>query len=84
MPFENIVGKVDILWGKEKMLVAKQNFNFSLTMILSSANAFSLDQPKIMSFGRGLNTFNPSPNDPWAVFTKHSQEHFFFLQDFVN
>ena len=31
------------------------NFNISLTFILSSANAFNLDQSKILSFGKGIN-----------------------------
>ena len=30
----------------------KTNFNFLVTFILSSANAFNLDQPKILSFCR--------------------------------
>ena len=35
----------------------KTNFNFSLPFILSSANAFNLDQSKILSFGKELNNF---------------------------
>ena len=32
----------------------KTNFKFSVTFILSSANAFNLDKSKIFSFGNGL------------------------------
>ena len=32
----------------------KTNFKFSVTFILSSANAFDLDKPKILSFGKEL------------------------------
>ena len=32
------------------------NFNFSFTFILSSANAFNMDQSKILLFGKGLIT----------------------------
>ena len=52
---------------KEKMLVTsiypfptmfstfhKTNFKFSVTFILSSANAFDLDKPKILSFGKEI------------------------------
>ena len=35
----------------------KTNFNFSFTFILSSANAFNLDQSKILSFGKGLSLY---------------------------
>ena len=31
------------------------NFNFSVSFILSTANAFNLDQSKILSFGKELN-----------------------------
>ena len=34
--------------------IHKTNFNFSVTLILSSANAFNLDQPKILSFGKEI------------------------------
>ena len=34
--------------------LSKINFNLSFTFILSSANAFNLDQSKILSFGKGL------------------------------
>ena len=34
--------------------LSKSNFNFSVTFILLSANAFTLDHPKILSFGKGL------------------------------
>ena len=60
-PLENIVGK------RGKMLVTsifsfptmfstlhKTNFKFSVIFILSSANAFNLGKPKILSFGNGL------------------------------
>ena len=32
----------------------KQNLNFSFTFVLLSANAFNLDQSKILSFGKEL------------------------------
>ena len=32
----------------------KTNFKFSVTLILSSANIFDLDKPKILSFGNEL------------------------------
>ena len=32
----------------------KSNFKFSVTFILSSANAFDLDKPKILSFDKEL------------------------------
>ena len=35
----------------------KINFKFSVTFILSSADAFNLDKPKILSFGNELNAF---------------------------
>ena len=35
----------------------KTNFNFSVTFILSSANALKLDQSKILLFGKGLKAF---------------------------
>ena len=45
----------------------KTNFNFSVTQILSSADAFKLDQSTILSFGEELNiatvSSNPLPND---------------------
>ena len=54
------------LWEMEKMLVisifsishvfspSQSKFNFSAKFNLSSANAFNLDQPKILSFGQEL------------------------------
>ena len=51
------------LWEKEKMLVtsvlycSQNKFHFSVTFILLSANAFNLDQYKILSFGKELITF---------------------------
>ena len=33
----------------------KTHFNFLIIFILSSANAFNLDQSKILSFGKELN-----------------------------
>ena len=40
----------------------KANFNFSVTFILSSSRAFSLDQCKNLSFGKELRV-NSLPND---------------------
>ena len=39
----------------------KTNFKLSFTFILSSANAFNLDQSKILSFGNGLNQYHTIP-----------------------
>ena len=36
----------------------KTNFNFSVTFILSSANAFNLDLTKILSFGKELDVID--------------------------
>ena len=47
--FENIVGK-----GENGGNHPKTGFNFSAKFILSSANAFNLDQSKILSFGEEL------------------------------
>ena len=33
---------------------SKTNYNFSVTVMLSSANAFNFDQSKILSFGKEL------------------------------
>ena len=35
--------------------ILKTNFNFLVKFILSSANAFSLDSSKVLSFGKELN-----------------------------
>ena len=37
--------------------LSKRNFNFSVTFILSSANALKLDQCKILSFGKELSLY---------------------------
>ena len=36
-------------------ILPKPNFTFSFTFFLSSANAFNLDQSKILLFGKELN-----------------------------
>ena len=38
--------------------LSKTNFYFSVTYILSSANAFNLDQSKILLFSNGFNPLN--------------------------
>ena len=44
--------------------IPKMNFNISVTFIVSSANAFNLDQSTIMSFGKEIkHYFNPNPNN---------------------
>ena len=52
----------------------KSSLNFSFTFILSPANAFNLDQFKILLFGKELKKLetgsvlrkvNPFPNKPW-------------------
>ena len=57
--FENIVGKGEnavnqhfLLFPQCFLPVPKTNFNFSDTYILSSANAFNLDQSKNALFGK--------------------------------
>ena len=40
----------------------KKNFCFLITLILSSANAFNLDQSKNLSFGKGLTSDRFSPH----------------------
>ena len=52
-PFENIVGKGEsfLLFPTVFPTLPKTIFNFSVTFILSSANAFNLDQTKILPFG---------------------------------
>ena len=60
-PFENIVGKGENA-GNQHFLLSplcflsfpKTNFNFSVTFCLSSANAVSLDQSRILWFGKEL------------------------------
>ena len=42
------------LFGKGLYGTYKQNFNFLFTFILSPANAFNLDQLKILLFGKEL------------------------------
>ena len=41
--------------------LSKRNFSFSVTFILSSANAFNLDQSEILSFGKELNLHHTIP-----------------------
>ena len=61
MAFENIVGKGENA-GNQHFLLFPQCFLpyqrekslFQTTFILSSANAFNLDQSKIVPFGKGL------------------------------
>ena len=60
--FENIVGKGKnagyqhflLLFPKMFSTIPKTNFNFSVSFISWSANAFNLDQFKNLSFGLGL------------------------------
>ena len=61
--FENIVGKGENAGNQHFLLfpimfstLLKTNFNIWVTFTLSSANSFSLDQSKILSFGKELNT----------------------------
>ena len=61
-PFENIVGKGENAGNQHFLLfpqcflpVLKTIFNFSVTVALSSANTFNLDQFKKLLFGPGLN-----------------------------
>ena len=62
-PFENVVGKGENAGNAGNQhsrfptmfsTHPKINFNFSVTFILSSANAFNLDQLKYLSFGKVL------------------------------
>ena len=63
-PFENIVRKGENTGNQHFLLFPqcflpfpKENCKFSVTFIfLSSANAFNLDESKILSFGKELNT----------------------------
>ena len=49
-PFENTVGKGE----NAGFYLSKREFVFKVTLILPSANAFKLDQSKILSFVKGL------------------------------
>ena len=61
-PLENIVGKGENAGNQHFLLFPQcfpsihpqKNFCFSVTFILSSANAFNLDQSKNLSFGKEL------------------------------
>ena len=59
--FENIVGKGEnadnqhfLLFPQCFLSVTKKKINFWIKIILSSANAFNLDQAKYLSFGKEL------------------------------
>ena len=59
MPLENIVGKGENAGNQHFLLFSPcflpfPNFNFSVTIILSSANVFNLDRSKILSFDKEL------------------------------
>ena len=63
-PFENIMGKDENAGNQHFLLfplcfsaLPKTNFNFSVTFLLSSTNAFKFDQSKNTSFGKELNVF---------------------------
>ena len=63
-PFENIMGKGEnagyqhfLLFPQCLFTLSYTNFNFSLTFISSSANAFNLDQSTIFSSGKWLNSY---------------------------
>ena len=72
-PWERSLWKT--LWEKEKMLVTSifaffhnvfypSQIKFSVTFVLSSANAFNIDKPKILSFGNELRqTFEGKVNN---------------------
>ena len=75
-----------ILWEKEKMLVtsilslshvfylSQNKFQFLVFFILSSANAFNVDQTKILLFNKGLTLSQTSPGfyvSAIQVFRKH-------------
>ena len=60
-PLENIVGKGENAGNQHFLLfptlfstLSKTNFKFLFTFILSPADAFNLDQSKILSFGKEL------------------------------
>ena len=46
----------------------KTNLKFSVTFILSSANALNLDKPKISSFGNELNAMYALSRGSWEHF----------------
>ena len=59
--YKNIVGKGEnaghqhfFPFSNNVFYSSKKNFKFSITCILSSVNAFNLDQSKILSFGKAL------------------------------
>ena len=62
-PYENILGNGENAGNQHAFshfptmfsTFLKTNLNFSATFILSSANAFNLDQFKILPFGKALN-----------------------------
>ena len=53
-PFKNIVGKGENAFSTMFSTLSKVEFSFCVKFILSSANSFNLDWPKIMSLGKGL------------------------------
>ena len=66
-PFENIVGKGENTGNQHFLLFPhcllpfpNTNFNFSVTSILSRANAFNLDQYIILLFGKELSSDRPN------------------------
>ena len=75
-PFENTVGKGGkgenashqhfLLFPQCFLPFPYRNFNFSVTSILSSANAFNLDQSEILSFVKELTLYHKIPtfNEP--------------------
>ena len=103
-PWERSLQKT--LWEKEKMLVTsiftfshcfstlhKSNFKISVTFILSSANAFDLDKPKVLSFGNELTrllnkfcekeTLAYSPFPIMYLYPFQDKTHFLNLNYFV-
>ena len=50
-----------MVWGHKNarnfLFLSNKSFNFSVTVILLSANALNLDWYKILLFGKELNTF---------------------------
>ena len=63
-PFENIMGIGEnagnqhfLLFPQYFITLPNTKFNFFLAFILSSANAFNLDQSKILLFGQVLKHF---------------------------
>ena len=61
LPYKNIVGKGENAGNQHSLLFPQcflpfpyQIFYFSFTLILSSANAFNLDQSKILYLGKEL------------------------------